>query len=111
MIVSFTIVPFTIVPFMIVPFMIAYTSGQRGRRALQGRRRAVRDLEKGSNVFHVGIFLDFVRLTTRAPHVGPQHVRGAKRNRHDRRSQIVLPRLPGLHQLAQSFRWPGFQKT
>ena len=36
------------------------------------------------NLFRVGIFHDFVRLATRArvegPHVGPQHVRGAKRN-------------------------------
>ena len=40
----------------------------------------VRDLKKSGNVFRLGIFLDFVRRsgTTRAPHVGPQHVRGAK---------------------------------
>ena len=31
------------------------------------------------------IFLDFVRIATRAPHAGPQHVRGAERNRIDRR--------------------------
>ena len=33
--------------------------------------------------FRVDIFLDSVRPTTRAPHVGPQHVRRANRNRND----------------------------
>ena len=36
--------------------------------------------KRSSNIVRVSIFLDFVRLATRAPHVGPQHVRGAKRN-------------------------------
>ena len=47
--------------------------------------------KRSGNIFRVGIFLDFVRLTTRAPHVGPQHVRRAKRSRIDRRSRITLP--------------------
>ena len=36
-------------------------------------------------MFRVGIFLDFVWLTTRTmhPHGGPQYVRGARRNRID----------------------------
>ena len=42
--------------------------------------------KKERNIFPVGIFLDFVWLTTRTmhPHVGPQYVRRAKRNRIDR---------------------------
>ena len=34
--------------------------------------------------FRVGIFLDFVWLTTRTPHGGASYVRGARRNRIDR---------------------------
>ena len=44
--------------------------------------------KKSGNIFRVGIFLDFVGLTTRAPHGGAScrsasHVRGANRNRID----------------------------
>ena len=45
--------------------------------------------EKSGDIFRVGVFLDFVRLTTRVPHGA--HVRGAKRNRIGRRSRIILP--------------------
>ena len=45
--------------------------------------------KKSGNIFRVGIFLDFVRLTTRAPHGA--HVRRAERNRIDCRSHIILP--------------------
>ena len=38
--------------------------------------------KKSGNIFRVGIFLDFVRLTTRTPHGA--YVRGARRNRIDR---------------------------
>ena len=48
-------------------------------------------LAKSGDIFRVGVCPDFARLTTCAPHVGPQHERGAERNRIDRRSQIVLP--------------------
>ena len=53
-------------------------------------------LEKEAVTFsRVGILLDFVRRsgTTRAegPHVGPQHVRRAKRDRIDRRVWVTLP--------------------
>ena len=39
--------------------------------------------KKTGDLFRVGIFLGFVRLTTRTmhPRVGPRYVRGAKRNR------------------------------
>ena len=50
----------------------------------------VRDLKRSRNVSRVGIPLDFVRLATRAPHVGPQHAREAKRNRIGRRPRIIL---------------------
>ena len=49
----------------------------------------VRDVERSGNIFWMGIFLDFVRLTTRAPHGA--RARGAKRNRIDRRSRFILP--------------------
>jgi len=51
--------------------------------------------KKSGNVFRVGIFLDFVWLTTRTmhPHVGPQHVRGARRNR-------IVPHGGGIERLA-----------
>ena len=39
----------------------------------------------------MGIFLDFVGLTTRAPHGGASYVRRVKRNRIDRRSRIISP--------------------
>ena len=45
--------------------------------------------ERSGNIFLVGIFLDFVRLTTRAPHGA--RARGANRNRIDRRSRFILP--------------------
>ena len=53
--------------------------------------------EGSGNVFREGIFLDFVRQsgTTRAegPHVDPQHVRRAKRNRidHSRAHGLIAP--------------------
>jgi hypothetical protein len=53
----------------------------------EGVRYASR--KKSGDVFRVGIVLDFVRPTTRAPHGA--HVRRAKRNRFDRRSRIVIP--------------------
>ena len=55
--------------------------------------RFFRASKKSGNVFRVGIFLDFVRLTTRAEGPHGAHVRGAKRNRIDRRSRIILPLL------------------
>ena len=39
--------------------------------------------KKSGNIFRVGIFLDFVWLTTRTPHGGASYVRGARRNRID----------------------------
>ena len=49
--------------------------------------------EKSGNIFREGIFPDSVWLTTRAegPRKGALHVRGAKRDRLDRRSWITLP--------------------
>ena len=52
--------------------------------------RAFRRKKRG-NIFRVGIFLDFVRPTTRVPH--GSHVRRAKRNRIDRRSRVIPPLL------------------
>ena len=53
----------------------------------------------------MGIFLDFVRLTTRAEGPLAAHVRGAKRNQIDRRSRISTPllliTLPRLVQATQ----------
>ena len=43
----------------------------------------------------MGIFLDFVRLATRARN--DAHMRGAKRNRIDRRSRLFLPVFLGLY--------------
>ena len=39
--------------------------------------------KKSGNIFRVGIFLDFVRLTTRTPHGGASYVRRARLNRID----------------------------
>ena len=52
--------------------------------------------EKGRGVVRAAMFLDYVRRsgTTRAPHVCPQRVRGAKRNRtdgHPRFSLLLAP--------------------
>ena len=49
------------------------------------RERRARVSKKSGDVFRVGIFLDFVRLTTHTPHGA--HVRRAKRNRIDPRSR------------------------
>jgi len=46
--------------------------------------------KKSGNIFRVGIFLDFVRPTPRAPHGA--HVRRAKRNRVNRRSPTMFYR-------------------
>ena len=46
--------------------------------------------KKEGNIFRVGIFLDSVRLTTRAEGPHGAHVRRAKRNRVDH-SWIILP--------------------
>ena len=53
-------------------------------------------VEKSGNIFRGGVFLNFVRLTTRAPHGGASHVRRAKRNRIDRRSRVDSPSLVHL---------------
>ena len=45
------------------------------------------------DIFRAGVFLEFVRLATRAEGPHGAHVRGAKRNRIDRRSRIILPLL------------------
>ena len=60
----------------------------------------VRDPKKGGNVFRAGIFLDSVRRsgTTRAESPHGAHVRGAKRNRIDRRPRIFLS--PAVLQVA-----------
>ena len=47
--------------------------------------------KRSGNIFRVGIFLDFVGLTTRAPHGA--HARRAERNRIARRSRMILPLL------------------
>ena len=49
--------------------------------------------KKSGNVFRVGIFLDSVTLSTRTMHPNGAYVRRAKRDRIDRRSQIMLPLL------------------
>ena len=56
-------------------------------------RHQVRVSKKSGNVFRVGIFLDFVRQPGTTCAGGPHraHVRGAKRNRIDRRSRFILP--------------------
>ena len=59
--------------------------------------------KKSGNIFRVGIFLDFVRLTTRTMHPHGVYVRGAKRNRVDRH-RGVIERLP-LQACASSSSW------
>ena len=41
------------------------------------------------NIVRVGVFLDFVWLTTRTPHGGASYVRGARRNRIDRHGGVI----------------------
>ena len=56
--------------------------------------------KKSGNVFRAGIFLDFVRLTTRTPHGA--YVRRAKRKRID-------PHWDGIARLSDA-AWTGFSK-
>ena len=74
-------------------FLIINRPDQLGlRRGVWHRARAGGGtcLEKEREHFRVGIFLVFVVLTTRAPHVGPQHAQRAKRNRIDRATHGLL---------------------
>ena len=75
-------------------FRDRYTSGKYGSNFSVALKRvnyspyAIAIAHKSGGIFRVGICLDFVGRsgTTRAegPHVGPQYVRGAKRNRINR---------------------------
>ena len=56
--------------------------------------------KKSGNIFRVGIFLDFVWLTTRTMHPHGAYVRRARRNRIDRHGGVIerlaLQALPTL---------------
>ena len=58
--------------------------GEVGAPQQQRRLNKALPMIKSSNVFRVGIFLDFVGLTTRTEGPHRAYVRGAKRNRIDR---------------------------
>ena len=74
-------------------YRVLYEYALRQREGLghvPGATRAVQQPTRGrqydlgsGNIFQVGIFLDFVRLTTRTMHPHGAHVRGARRNRID----------------------------
>ena len=64
-----------------------------------GRARVMACAQKKSgHTFRVGIFLDFVRVTTRTMHPHEAYVRGATRNRID-------PHGGGIERLAARTRW------
>ena len=63
------------------------------KEALEALPNVQEASQKNGSIFRVGIFLDFVRPTTRTMHPHGVHAWGAKRNRLDRCSLIMLPLL------------------